>query len=62
MKNKVQLVKNSEENLFVLKLNDSVYYEGPAIPEMVWLELISDLGVFAMLKTVSNEEMKEGKY
>lgn len=59
---KVQLINSEDGDWVVLKLNGKIYEQGHSIPEMTWLELISNLGAYVMHKTVSKEDMEEGKY
>ena len=62
MPSKVKLIKSEDGDWVVLKLNEETLHEGHSIPDFVWLELVSNLGAYATFKTVSEEDMQEGKY
>ena len=62
MKQKVELIKCESGDWIVLKLNGKVIEEGHSIPDMTWLELISNLDAYAIHRTVSDKDMEEGKY
>lgn len=62
MKQKVELIKCESGDWIVLKLNGKVIEEGHSIPDMAWLELVSNLDAYAIHRTVSDKDMEEGKY
>lgn len=55
------LVHNITGDL-TLKHNGVSIFEGKEIPDMVWLDLLSDLGCECSFKRISNKDMEEGKY
>lgn len=56
--NTVEVVTNESGDWIVLTIDGEVYHEGHSIPTDKWLMLLKNLGLEAIEKEISDEEME----
>jgi hypothetical protein len=59
---KIELINCESGDWEVLKVDGTIYHEGHHIPDFTYHKLLKNLGAKIKNKTISDEDMENGKY